>query len=530
MSEALIRLLKYWDEGVIKSLPDELILNQIPLVLFQALFRTLQKQNANGSWGTKPSREITAYAIIALSNLASLPFLAEIFAQIQAAIEKGRSYIQFGEEAPSVEYIWMGKVSYSPIHVSKAYILAALKTKYPKYILGSSLTEIVGISRSGLRQYMRFYSSLPRLNGIPLWKIQGCIMEGYLYLRQLERIRLDIFERANMKKDEYIDFIAIGFACANNLQPCTLKTNIVFDLMTLALRTYQIDEYVEFVISRKLGHSIPRVMQVVEKVFQDVVSADKGLSGHSQGHGNATERPSIEKGSGTRLNEMPREEDFAEIYDKLSAFALSITCHPSVHSASQFDRNLITYALHECLIAEITQINDSHQYLTEAEPGLKTPPRGSFHNWVRTTAISHNCAPLFLIFLHCLVGGGSHGSRSAEEQYLIQDLWTHLSIKCRIENDRASFLRDRKEKNLNSLDFPEFAHSESTSTVPSSQEQLSAILTYERRCCELAFAALQKATGEGAKSTDLEALKFYYFLSDVFDDIYSARDISCERE
>lgn len=90
MSEVWIRLLKYWDESVIKSLSDELICNQVPLVRFQALFRTLQKQNANGSWGSKPSREITAYA---LSNLASLPFLADISTQIQTALGKGRSYI-----------------------------------------------------------------------------------------------------------------------------------------------------------------------------------------------------------------------------------------------------------------------------------------------------------------------------------------------------------------------------------------------------------------------------------------------------
>lgn len=99
MSEALIRLLKFWDAGVINPLPDELLLDNVVLVLFQALFQTLQKQNANGSWGPKPSRETTAYAIIALSNLASLPFLADLSAQIQTAIERGRSYIQFDEEA-----------------------------------------------------------------------------------------------------------------------------------------------------------------------------------------------------------------------------------------------------------------------------------------------------------------------------------------------------------------------------------------------------------------------------------------------
>ena len=532
MSEALIRLLKFWDAGVVNPLSDELLLDKVVLVLFQALFQTLQKQNASGSWGLKPSREITAYAIIALSNLASLPFLADLSAQIQTAIERGRSYIQFDEEAPSIEYIWIAKTTFSPIHVSKAYILAALKTKSPKYILGSSLNKFLGISQAGLHQYMRFYCKLPRLQDVPSWKIQGCILEGFLYLRQLKLVRLDMFGRPNLKKDEYFDFIAMTFVCGNNLQSSFLKTNVIFDMMTLVLHTYQLDEYVEHIIGKSFGHSVLRVKKIIENVFQSERTEGRSsvnrANGYGDGHDRCLEQLLMLNDTRTSLDRTLHEEDFSEIYDKLSAFVHSITYHPSTSGASEYDRNLLAYTLQECLTSHLTQIDDSQKYLTEGEPRERPCPRGSLYNWLRTTGASHICAPLCLIFLRCLVREGRHRSRSAEEQFLIQDLWAHLSAKGRLENDRGSFRRDRKEKNLNSLDFPEFTHQGSTGSGTSSQDQLAAILTYERRCCELAFAALEEASGRKGKGTELEALRFFYFLSDLYNDIYTVRDISNE--
>ena len=571
MSESLTRLLYFWDRGIVKSLSDELVLDGVSLVLFQALLQLLQKQNANGSWGSKPSREITAYAIIALVNLASLPFLEELSAQIQTAVERGRSYIENSTEAHSIEYVWVAKVTYSPVNISKAYILAALKTSYPKYRLSSSLTQKLDIPRKGLRQYMRVYSSLPQLNSFPLWRIQGCIMEGYLYLRRLKRVRLDIFGRKNMKKDEYFDFIALTFACANNLQATFLRTDVLFDMMSLVLRVYQIDEYMEHVIGKRFGSSIEHITNIVDDIFKserfetnESKGANKRLSnglnnglvngqanGHANGHTVCHTNDLTNDCAGNHVNgdedcsghipttsgdEKPpfevvkQEDDLAQIYNKLSAFTCSILCHPSVRSASQYDRSLLRCELHECLLSHVMQIEDSHHYLVaNATDSERKIPRGSFYKWVRTTAASHSCAPLSLAFLQCLLKNQNFFGRSVEEQYLVQDLWTHLSNKCRMENDRASLRRDRKEKNLNSLDFPEFEQQESRdSTAQSLKGQLAPILAYERKCCELAFRTLEQTTSGKAGKQDLEALKFYYFLSDIYNDVYVMRDISCE--
>jgi hypothetical protein len=101
-----------------------------------------------------------------------------------------------------------------------------------------------------------------------------------------------------------------------------------------------------------------------------------------------------------------------------------------------------------------------------------------------------------------------------------------------MDNDRASLRRDRKEKNLNSLDFPEFESvdsGKSNSTDSQKQIQMSAILNYERKCIDLGLNALEEVTAGKGADPDYNALSFYYFLTEIYSDIYKMKDISCER-
>ncbi|KAF1948169.1 hypothetical protein CC80DRAFT_511561 [Byssothecium circinans] len=128
--------------------------------------------------------------------------------------------------------------------------------------------------------------------------------------------------------------------------------------------------------------------------------------------------------------------DTSKIHHDLNAFVCSILCNPFIRAAKESDRDLLTYELHQCLLAHVAQIEDSEQFLG-GEALKPSVPRGSFYNWVRTTAASHSCAPLSLAFLRCLSAKPKRQSTSPLEQYLVQDLWTHFSTKARMENDRA---------------------------------------------------------------------------------------------
>lgn len=547
VSEALIRLLKFCDDGTVHSLVSDLIEREVPLVLFQMLMQILQKQNENGSWGHKPSREMTAYAIIALTNLGSLPFLGQLSTHLWAAIEKGRIYIKYSSEAPNTEYIWIAKTTYSPIKVSQAYILSALATQYPKYSMSQSLTDLLSIPQKGVAKYMQMYSSLSCLSDAPLWRIQGSIIEGFIHMKKLSQVRIDMFGRPNMKKDEYFGFIAMCFACANNLRGNFLKTSIIFEMMVLVLRVYQVDEYMEHVIGAQSSLHVEESRQIVDRIFQRFQSGHscKGTkshaaingqsnghaNGHTNGHDNGERNGNSNGHSNGHSNVMNGGADHSEIHHKLSAFVCSILCNPFVRASSESSRALLSYELRQCLLAHISQISDSDNFFA-AHEGKKHTPQGSFYNWVRTTASSHSCAPLSLAFLRCLSFDPRCVSSSAEQHYIVQDLWTHLSTKARMENDRASLRRDRKEKNLNSLDFPEFevaGTGKGKSSDAQQKAQVDAILRYERKSIDLGLEALKEVTlGQGA-DPDYNALSFYYFLTDIYGDIYKMKDISCER-
>ena len=102
-----------------------------------------------------------------------------------------------------------------------------------------------------------------------------------------------------------------------------------------------------------------------------------------------------------------------------------------------------------------------------------------------------------------------------------------------MENDLGSVTRDRKEKNLNSVDFPEFRVADDRQGPKAADEkyQLSQIIEYERKCCKLALENLEqlgKSGSSGRKEGAARPLKFYFFITDIYNDVYSMRDISCE--
>lgn len=533
LSEALIRLLRKWDDGGVPATPADLF-ETVSLTLFEVLMKTLQKQNQDGSWGVVPSREITGYAIISLANLASLPFLGELGEQINLAIEDGRRFLLTTEDSAGIEYNWIAKTSYSPLEISKAYVLAGLKVDSPKFRLSQKLSKQVDISQKGLVQYSKLFSKLPCLVNTPSWRIRGSIMEGYLLLKELNRIRHDIFERTNMKKDDYFEFIAMVFSCANNLQGSFLRSDVLFAMMTLVLRVYQVDEFMEHVVGRQCATSINTIKKFVEALFSDNVSngnghASNGVNGTNgieNGHTNGS-TPS----NGTKVSD---DQDLAQVYDRLKALVNSIVHHPLVITAGAYDQHLLKLDIRSCLLSHIAQIEDSKWFYASAhrstEAGrLKYLPQGSFYSWVHTTAAEHSCAPLTLSFLGCLLSNdSSRASPSAEERYIVQDICIHLSVKARMENDRASITRDRKEENLNSLDFSEF-NSGTNSALEDAKGQLTRVVEFEKKAIEMGLERLRQVARNKSGEELVNALEFYYFLTDIYGDVYAMRDISCER-
>ena len=113
--QALTRLLELWNDGLLSTLAADLIRDRIPIVLFQALIRTLQAQNPDGSWGNenidRSAHEETAYSVLILARASSVVYLEPLRLRLMAAIDEGRKVLLSRDE--KTRYLWVRKVGCS---------------------------------------------------------------------------------------------------------------------------------------------------------------------------------------------------------------------------------------------------------------------------------------------------------------------------------------------------------------------------------------------------------------------------------
>lgn len=135
MAQSLVRLLSAWGQGRLPSLSEVLVTDLIPRCLLQALVRTLQQQNADGSWGVIHSAEETAYAIIALSNICSATIFSKDAVRVSLAVQRGKRFLSKSTPTENPDRVWTGKVFHGISYVREAYILAALKVESKNFII-----------------------------------------------------------------------------------------------------------------------------------------------------------------------------------------------------------------------------------------------------------------------------------------------------------------------------------------------------------------------------------------------------------
>ncbi|PWY86712.1 terpenoid cyclases/Protein prenyltransferase, partial [Aspergillus heteromorphus CBS 117.55] len=127
LTEALVHVLKRWDQGDLNEIPVELMAEQgILSVLSDILDGLLRTQSLeDGGWGG--SAEVTGYALLALKRLASLPWSLECGDKVDLAIDLATVYLQTREgEWTTPQENWIEKVSYGSRLLSLTYAVAAL--------------------------------------------------------------------------------------------------------------------------------------------------------------------------------------------------------------------------------------------------------------------------------------------------------------------------------------------------------------------------------------------------------------------
>ncbi|TGO17822.1 hypothetical protein BTUL_0014g00160 [Botrytis tulipae] len=532
LAQTFRKLVMVWDSGALPDFPEEQLKDKIPVILLQILHRTLHNQNSNGSWGTSGSCEITAYGILTLIDATFFPWAGELDKQVLKAIRTGQSYLnQQRDSWDKVTYTWVEKVSYGSSILSRTYCIAATHAakNYPtNSAQWKPLPNILSIPFDRVAKFAKFFSAIPLFASESSWKLTASIMEGYLFLPRLRRIRLDIFPRQNMAEDKYLEYIPFTWTGCNN-KGVFLETDLIWDMMVISMLNYQADEFMEAV----LGHN-GSAKHLIRVLFSKTTLRNDPLS--------SQESSSIDRGIITPVNSddgLP-DDSTNDDRDTLIRFKDHVLNHPSIQKASESSLAHLSKQLEAFLLAHLTHSTDNSRFAQlsghDADAPVTFPSSRTYWDWVRNISAVHTSCPYSWDWISCRMTSdrGDEPFPTALTKYLSAELGQHLAVMCRMYNDYGSLARDKAEKNLNSVNFPEFekcagssmsSDAMETQTTAELQERKSALMEmaeYERECLLIVKARLRPLVGEKVRGV----LDVFVNVTDLYGQIYVARDIA----
>ncbi|PWY96735.1 Ent-kaurene synthase [Aspergillus sclerotioniger CBS 115572] len=533
LANALVNVLRLWEEGPLRNLPKDCI-QMAPILLCEILHRTLQQQNSeNGSWHNG-SPEVTAYALLTLVSASNSPLSRYVGEKLRTGIIYGRAFLEanFHRWAEG-ETIWIEKVSYKSSLLSSSYCIAAIQAPIFTTEFQQAYTEVVDISIEAIHRFSGFYSRLPLFANEPRWNLTMALVEARLWFPLLVSQRHIIFPRHNMSADNYLEYIPQTWTACNARNGNPLETDLMWEMMMLSMLNYQVDEFLESVIGGCTKDELNNVRVVIhqlcnEKATHSVVPKESfptTLDALKQGH---------------------QHFNLAYIDGILRQFTAYILTHPAVLHSSPRTRVSLTRELKTFLLAHLADLETAQRFRSQstysslrATPFLDPPT--SYFSWVRSTSADHTSCPYSFQFLGCLITYYHHRDKSGScpgafqgprQRYLAEGVCRHLATMCRQYNDYGSILRDVEEGTLNSVDFPEFWEDATRPAGQASEdrsehavkEDLMWLAEYERECC---FQGLMKLVNEtGLDERTAKIVKTFVDVTDLYGQIYVARDIA----
>ena|SRR2546423_1927279 len=153
---------------------------------------------------------------------------------------------------------------------------------------------------------------------------------------------------------------------------------------------------------------------------------------------------------------------------------------------------------------------------------------------------AHFKCPYAYELLLCFLSDGSGNDTfpTAEQKYYSAAANRHLSTLCRMENDFGSATRDRVERNLNFIDFPEFfdqggasftstfTSKEARSLEAEQKAQLLRLAQYERESYRDALRRLDElVAGDRKAMRKMQRLRVMTNVTDSWGQMYVVRDL-----
>ncbi|KAJ8069145.1 hypothetical protein OCU04_002818 [Sclerotinia nivalis] len=477
-------------------------------------------------WSNLGSCEITAYSILTLIDATLFPWAGDLDKQVLKAIRAGQFFLnQHQGDWDKVTYTWIEKVSYGSSILSRTYCVAATYAakKYPTNSpQWEPLPNFLNIPFDRVVKFTSF-SRIHLFASESSWKLTASIIEGYMFLPRLRRIRLDVFPRQNMSEDKYLEYIPFTWTACNN-QGIFLETDLIWDIMAISMLNYQADEFMEAV----LGHH-DSAGHLVRDLFSKT-TLERDLS-------SSRESPPVSCGTIT-----PSSSDDGLLDDStndvraiLLRFKIHVLRHPSIQNA--FGTNLahLSKQLENFLLAHLTHSSGNASFAQlpghDADTPVMFPASRTYWDWVRNISAVHTSCPYSWDWLSCRIASARKDDLfpTALTKYLSAELGQHLAVMCRMYNDYGSLARDKVERNLNSVNFPEFEHcgasgaaGDEISDLTERKSALMAMADYERECLLVIKARLRPLVDEKVRNV----LVILFNVTDLYGQIYAARDIA----
>lgn len=473
-------------------------------MLFQILLRILEQQQPNGSWGTLESSEESSYAVIGLTYLACLPFVAPLSSQVDDAIQRGRAYLgaPTGRELPNGKTIWVKMDSNGAENIRHSFILAALNTPIRHCIFGPQIDQLpLEIPMAKVDKFTKFFTALPLFKGVDEWRIRAWLIEGYLFMPELSNWRFEIFTEKGMNKDKYLDYIPFSFTASARFLKFNVSPQTQLNMMICFMLIFQADEFFDgYVVTGDLS-TMARVRKSVEMIFSQLHAGPKLNS----------------------VNGVTSRDDFDQmIYHQLDRYVRFILSIPQIQKASKMDRAHLELEFKTLLLANIQQCEDNLRLKHQISTKVHTSPPCTYSKWVRSTAADHVTFPYSFAFLIATLSNGEDYLQNIRIRYAALDCASRIAVIGRMINDYSSLSRDRKEMNLNSVFFPEFE-----GDMKSDEElcvELMSLVSYERRLLDASFEELKPLCANSTKV--YETVRFFNIVLEFFNQVYERRDIS----
>jgi hypothetical protein len=367
-----------------------------------------------------PNSEETAYCVLALAQLASLPYTSLIRDQIDISIGSGRAYLRASGTATRAlidpaSHIWVGKINYGIEHVRQGYVISALAAPVPTYAPETMGSGAPCLIETRIEYFREFYSRCRMFQDYPAWRMRAWLIEGYLFLPDLTRILLDVFDGAEMKEDSYLEYITFSWTAPNGMEETYASPQTIRDMIVISTVILQVNKFFDLAVQKYGTSALNNLRSIVKSVFGKS-SPGENVPGYILPEAN-------DDSVHSSVDETSRAH--AELRAHLAHFIDFVWTHPRIRKASHNDRQQLKSEMFKFLNAHIDQCND-HICLQTQEPA------DCFPRWDRSTAANHLGSQYSFAYMTCLLGhSASLREDGPEEDYFPGSTIKHIVQHCR---------------------------------------------------------------------------------------------------